>query len=756
MEHARFAAKSRITATLIAIIVIGGLYATAIAHDASLVDFRFNPFVLLSASTIAVNLGLFIYLARRSARTEERIWLCVYFLSLTVYATGELLQRLSVTPSTAIFWQLLSACAGGIGPSLFLFTLAYTNQSQRHYPGLTALLVVSTTILAFFYMHSNLIFDLHIDKMHLFAWGWNNNPGPGIIFPLLWYDGLVIVSLARLISFRRHTRNPILRQQSKLFIIATIIPIALGTITDGVIPSLGINIPTFAMTYFTVAGVLFVYGVKKYQLLAINPTIFSHTVLAIIDDAVVVTDQQFDIVYVNTTAETLLGVKNESANRASLTGAITDHYRSVFEGQFTDEALKSGVKVRVDQVDIHGAQHGSTPVRATGSRLHVADHDLWVIVLTDITKELQTRSVIEHEVTVRTEELNEARAYLVSSINSLEQGFILVNRNSKVELVNGVAGRLFGSTVAESTDKHLAEITKAMAWNIDLPDVVHKVLDARHHRQIQAAAEDGSFYEVYVTPVLAGERELGATIIIQNITEQKILDRSKDEFFSIASHELRTPLTAIRGNMSMVKDYFPDAMKDESLAAMVDDTHAASIRLIEIVSDFLDSSKLEQGKMVFNLAPLAVGSVVAAVISDLGPIIKTHNNTVAVDGLDKLPKILADEGRYRQIIYNLLSNATKYSENSTITITADHDDKVATLHITDIGRGIPPEGQKLLFHKFQQAGDMLTRDDTKGTGLGLYISRLLATHMHGDVVLERTEENKGSTFAIRMPLADKK
>lgn len=756
MENARFAVKSRIAATLIVLIVIGGLYATAITGNPSLTNFRFNPFVLLSALTIIVNLGLFLYLTRKPARTEERIWLCVYFLSLTIYAAGEMFQRLSATPETAIFWELLSACAGGIGPALLLFTLAYTNQSERHYPGLTALLVVSTTVLAFFYMRSNIIFDLHVDKMHLFLWGWNSKPGPGIIFPVLWYNGLVITSLALLISFRRRTRNPILRRQSGLFIVATTIPVVLGTITDGVIPGLGINIPTFAMTFFTVAGALFVYGIKKYQLLTINPTIFSHTVMGIMDDAVVVTNEQFDVVYANSSAEALLGVKSGRIDRASLTAAIAEQYRGEFEKQFSSEAMAAGTKVRVDHVDVLGKANASTPVRATGSRLRVADHNLWVIVLTDISKELQTRSVIEHEVTVRTEELNQARAYLVSSINSLEQGFILVNRNSKVELANGVAGRLFGCTVAESTGKHLAEITKAMAWNIDLPDIVHKVLDARHHRQVQVAAEDGSFYEVYVTPVLAGERELGATIIIQNITEQKILDRSKDEFFSIASHELRTPLTAIRGNMSMVKDYFPDAMKDESLAAMVDDTHAASIRLIEIVSDFLDSSKLEQGKMVFNLAPVAIEPIVTAAVSDLSPIIKSHNNVVRAEGLDKLPKIMADEGRYRQIIYNLLSNATKYSENSTITITGDHDEKAVTLRVTDTGRGILPEGQKLLFHKFQQAGDMLTRDDTKGTGLGLYISRLLATHMLGDVVLERTEENKGSTFAVRMPLAEKK
>jgi signal transduction histidine kinase len=186
---------------------------------------------------------------------------------------------------------------------------------------------------------------------------------------------------------------------------------------------------------------------------------------------------------------------------------------------------------------------------------------------------------------------------------------------------------------------------------------------------------------------------------------------------------------------------------------MIDDTHAASIRLIEIVSDFLDSSKLEQGKMVFNPAPIPVKPIIDNVAKDLEPILQAHTNTVHLEGMDAVPTIMADEGRYRQIMYNLLSNATKYSEHCAITVTADYDDEQVTIHVTDTGKGISPENQKLLFHKFQQASDTLTRDDTKGTGLGLYISRLLATNMHGDVVLEHTEVGKGSTFSLRLPRA---
>lgn len=754
MENVRFALKSRIAAVLIAAIVIGGLYAMAISQDTSLLNLQFNTFALLSASTVLVNLGLFIYLLRRPARTEERIWLSVYFLSLVVYAAGEMMQRFGATPHTAGFWELFSVAGGGIPVALFLFTLSYTNQSDRRYPGLTAILFVATIALAFFQDHTNIIFDYSLKAFALFPWGWNNAPGAGILLSALWFDGLAIAALALLISFRRHSRNPILRQQSRIFILATAIPIFAGVITDGILPLIGVVIPTVAMIFFTIAGVLFIYGITKYQLLAINPTIFSHTVLGIMDDAVVATDERFNVVYANAAAETLLSIK-ASTEKVSLLSMVASENREGFDKVFADTAIPLGQKVRIDHVDISHGQREATPIRATGSRMRIANHDVWIIVLTDITKELQTQSVIEHEVKVRTRELREARAYLVSSINSLEQGFLLVNSQAKLELTNGAGAKLFAIPEVEPGSKQLVEFVKTMAWNVDLAHMVDQVLSSSRPHHASAAAEEGSFYEVYVTPVLAGKEVLGAAIIVQDVTEQKILDRSKDEFFSIASHELRTPLTAIRGNMGMVKDYFPDAMKDESLAAMVNDTHAASIRLIEIVNDFLDSSSLEQGKMIFDLKPLEVTSLVEATTKDLDSLIKGHGNTVKLEGLTKVPDVMADEGRVRQVLYNLLSNASKYTQNGTITVSADADDRSVSIRITDTGKGISPENQKRLFHKFQQASDPLTRDDTKGTGLGLYIAKLLANNMHGDITLEHSEVGKGSTFKLVLPRAKK-
>jgi len=243
-------------------------------------------------------------------------------------------------------------------------------------------------------------------------------------------------------------------------------------------------------------------------------------------------------------------------------------------------------------------------------------------------------------------------------------------------------------------------------------------------------------------------------ILMSDITERKIMERSKDEFFSIASHELRTPLTSIRGNSTMIMEYFPDLVKDETLKEMLGDIHDSSERLIGIVNDFLDVSSLEQGKMVFKTESFDISEVIENVVYDLQSVAKGKNLYLKYDkSTHNLTAVSADRNRTRQIIYNLIGNALKYTEQGGVEVKVTQADKLVKILVSDSGRGIPLDMQNLLFHKFQQASkSLLTRDTTKGTGLGLYISKKMAENMGGKIALEHSEEAKGSTFSLSLPL----
>jgi len=233
------------------------------------------------------------------------------------------------------------------------------------------------------------------------------------------------------------------------------------------------------------------------------------------------------------------------------------------------------------------------------------------------------------------------------------------------------------------------------------------------------------------------------------------MERSRDEFFSIASHELRTPLTAIRGNASMMQQLYTDGLKNEELNQMVTDIHDSSTRLIEIVNDFLDASRIEQDKMEFKKEKFDILEIVENVIYEMAPVVKERKLYLDCDQtLKSLPEVVADKNRLKQVLYNLTGNALKFTEKGGVKVAATVEGKFMKVRVTDSGRGIPLDTQALLFHKFQQAGESLfTRDTTRGTGLGLYISKLLIEHMGGHLQLEHSEVNKGTTFSFTLPLA---
>lgn len=368
---------------------------------------------------------------------------------------------------------------------------------------------------------------------------------------------------------------------------------------------------------------------------------------------------------------------------------------------------------------------------------------------------------IEHKVAERTHELVTARAEIEASIRALSFGFALVSPQGEIVFHNQVLEELVGFNIPAQPSKStfaFRQIIDYFAPAINLLDTIADVTErrARLERQISLGP---NFYRLLILPILAEEdgetNALGTVVIVENVTDAVAQERSRDEFFSIASHELRTPLTAIKGNSSMILSYYADAVKDPELHQMVADMHESSVRLIAIVNDFLSASRLEQGKMAFNVVPFDISKLVANVVEEYsrGAQVAGTNLHVAQPVPDAA-FAMADADRVRQIIVNLVSNALKFTSKGEVAVSIERLEATIRVRVTDTGAGIPVESQHLLFRKFQQAtNNILTRDNTKGTGLGLYISQLMAENMKGRLFLERTELGKGSVFALDLPVA---
>lgn len=360
---------------------------------------------------------------------------------------------------------------------------------------------------------------------------------------------------------------------------------------------------------------------------------------------------------------------------------------------------------------------------------------------------------LEATVKLRTDQLIASTSRSFSFFDSLSMGFIMCDVNPEIVLTNQTVRRLLNATA----ELNIAVVDNLFQPSLQLKQSVSDSLATGKPHEFEAVNVGKNVLRVYIAPMVSDSdgQKLGVIILVEDVTEQKNLERSKEEFLSIASHELRTPLTAIRGNSALIQKYYAEKLPDKDVSEMIDDIHESAIRLIGIVNDFLDVSSLEQGKMSIKPAPLVVQEAVDEVFRDLQTLSDAKSiKLIAVASLASLPQAMADKQRIKQVVYNLVGNAIKFTEAGSITISGKADDNYVYVTVADTGLGMSVENQHLLFRKFQQAGSsLLTRDTTKSTGLGLYISKLIIEQSGGRIGLHSSEPGKGSAFSFSLPRA---
>jgi signal transduction histidine kinase len=251
------------------------------------------------------------------------------------------------------------------------------------------------------------------------------------------------------------------------------------------------------------------------------------------------------------------------------------------------------------------------------------------------------------------------------------------------------------------------------------------------------------------------DKVIGAVILFEDITPEKLLERNKEEFFAVASHELRTPLTAMRGNAALIRDFFGKTLNEKDMREMLDSIYDSSTRLLKLVDNILHISRLEQNKIVFEKNSFDLNELVKEVVKDLNELAREKSITLVVEEPTyTLPLAYSDKDRVKEILYNLIGNAMNFTKQGSITIrVASEKADYLKCFVTDTGSGILPLNQGLLFKKFQQAGEnVMTRDVSKGTGLGLYISKLLVEGLGGEIKLEESVVDRGSTFSFTLPI----
>jgi len=230
-------------------------------------------------------------------------------------------------------------------------------------------------------------------------------------------------------------------------------------------------------------------------------------------------------------------------------------------------------------------------------------------------------------------------------------------------------------------------------------------------------------------------------------------NRLKSEFMAGISHELRTPLNVIIGFSQLMLDEVPGQINPEQRQCL-EDILSSGEHLLNLINDILDLSKIESGKVELRLEATSLADVIESSTKTMMPMLAERQQSLDVEMEKRLPLVKADEARVRQVLLNLLSNASKFTpDGGNLKVRAVREGDWCQVSVIDNGIGIEKEDQERIFEAFYQV-DNLAKQNTIGTGLGLTIAKQII-EMHRGRIWTESEYGKGSKFTFTLPLAPK-
>jgi PAS domain S-box-containing protein len=299
----------------------------------------------------------------------------------------------------------------------------------------------------------------------------------------------------------------------------------------------------------------------------------------------------------------------------------------------------------------------------------------------------------------------------------------------------------------------------------DEPQIVESCRIVLQGSSIKAVIEfNQQFWETWYTPVRDHGRVIGAIGVSTNITDRILAEeqlrrardaaesanRAKSTFLANMSHELRTPMNAIIGYSDLIMGGLYGQVTEQQvdrLSRVIENGK----HLLNLINDVLDLSKIESGKMELHLENFDVRTLVEMTVALVQPLLDKNENRLQVYVQDEVNTMFADPTRVRQVLFNLLSNAAKFTTKGDIWLRVAADNGMLRFEVEDTGVGIPKEQQAAIFEEFVQADSATTRR-FGGTGLGLAISRRFCQMMEGSLTVD-SEPGRGSVFTMILPVS---
>ena len=389
--------------------------------------------------------------------------------------------------------------------------------------------------------------------------------------------------------------------------------------------------------------------------------------------------------------------------------------------------------------------------------------------LTEIEKKREREL---QELKRKTKELEEARMALMNILEDVEEarqraeeeknktlaiisnfadGLLVFDKKGVISMVNPQAERMFRIKEEMVKGKNLLDLKR---YSLFAPavDLIFKKGKVQKVTRTSFSPKKEITIEVTVVPLKKerGEREYMA--IFHDISREKTIERLKTEFVSLSAHQLRTPLSVIKWTLSLLRE---ENLSEKEKKEFIEKLWIANERMIRLVNDLLNVTRIEEGRYLYNLQQKDIVEVSQRVIKPRIELAKKKGLTfIFKKPKKKIPKVKIDEEKISLCIQNLVENAINYTPPGgkvIVSIEYDKNKKEVLFSVKDTGIGIPQEQRHRIFTKFFRA-DNAVKMETEGSGLGLFITKNII-NAHKGRIWFKSQENRGSTFYFSLPVA---
>ncbi len=728
-----------------------------------LFDFSFNPFALLSLLGILVNLILVYLILSRGPQSNANKWFTLDLCCLVLWGVGEFFSRLSDNPIASSFWTSISV-PGYVFMSLafFSFALAYVGKENFLEGFGRRLLVFGSGILMLFLIwNTNLIVTHSFEHVERVAWGWQTLDANGeilngdyFIYFIIWLEAFFLFSLFLLVSFFRKVKDSLIKKQTLLIIVALFIPLVVGTFTDALFPIIKISFPGTAILFTSVLGMITTYAILKYKLFVLNPATHFANIIKTMNEAMLVFNNNNELEFENDAAARLFGYQIGELAHHKIDTLIKDKTAlNSFDWNFSEKITQDKL-VNGFEVDFNSKSGDVIPVSLSGAPLKDSAGTMvgFVMIASDMRelKKLVYNLVAE-------------RNKLSITLSGISEGVFVVDKAGIVSFFNQAAEKIFGVKSSQVIGKKADEVFhieddegKIIVEYFFPKEKLSKdmVTFSRNGVRINQPDSRVVYADLIAANIVEGEGvNLGAIVTLHDVSKEKDLEEMKLDFVSMAAHELRTPLTSIRGYLSVLQEEAGKKLKPEQ-ASFLEKAFISSTQLAALVENLLSVSRIERGSLQIQAQPTRWEPLIEETYTNFVPqAVERQVKLSYVKPKETFPLVFVDRFRISEVISNLVSNALNYTPaGGSVEISLEAGEKEIITHVKDTGPGIPESALPKLFTKFFRVSGVLEQG-SKGTGLGLYISKAVVD-MHKGRIWVESALGKGSIFSFSVPVSE--